>query len=99
MLLFWYPPPIEYRNGYIREYHVKLYGNDSLDGLEALNYTTVTQFLTVEYLSPNTDYVCSIAAYTTSLGPYSLPITVRLQLLETYDDCIHEANITQGEII
>ena len=99
MLLFWHPPLLEYHNGYIRGYSVKVYANETLEGLEtySVSYTTPVQFVRLEHLSLNTDYLCSIAAYTATLGPYSAPITVRLQF-ETYDDCVYQAEIIQGKI-
>ena len=91
MLLFWQAPPTEHQNGIIREYHVELSNNST-----SINYTTEGPFLLLDNLKPNTDYNCSIAAYTIMRGPFSQPITISLRP-ENYSNAYRVVCFACGE--
>lgn len=63
----WEPPPLEYRNGIIRQYMIVLDTGRIETTVRALvsgtSYTT-----TVTNLHPYTSYMCTIAAETIELG-------------------------------
>ena len=75
VLLFWHAPPIEHQNGIIQGYHIEL----SRDN-ESVHYTTEGPYLVVDNLLQDTDYNCSVAAYTILMGPFSEPVILSLRL-------------------
>ena len=75
VLLFWHAPPIEHQNGIIQGYHIEL----SRDN-ESVHYTTEGPYLVVDNLLQDSDYNCSVAAYTIMMGSFSEPIIISLRL-------------------
>lgn len=68
----WLPPPANHQNGIIRWYEVLIYEPES----EIFNLTVSTTYAVITGLSPYSNYVVSVSAYTVSNGPYSEWITV-----------------------
>ena len=64
------------QNGIIRKYSVRIqsYYSDTLDIYNVFNTTE----LMVPYLKPYSNYTVSVAAHTIDIGPYTLPIVIRL---------------------
>ena len=78
ILLSWNPPPPEDQNGIIRHYEVVLV---ALATGETHIHTSATHFVTVSSLQPFTNYICTVAAETVAIGPYTEGMTV--QTLQT----------------
>lgn len=74
LLLTWEPPPLEHRNGRIREYKVKLEEIETGDILELASASTQVN---VSNLHPFYNYKCSVAAETIGVGPFSEDIRVQ----------------------
>lgn len=75
LLLSWQPPLNQHRNGVIREYRVNITEVES--GRHFQNTTTTTS-ITIPFLHPYYNYLCSIAAYTVGIGPFSSAIRVQM---------------------
>ena len=73
--LTWNPPPFEETNGLIRYYAVKVFEVET--GKIFALASNVTN-ISIGNLHPYYIYVCSIAAYTSGIGPYSDEVTVQL---------------------
>jgi len=74
--LSWSPPPYEETNGIIQYYTLMIVELDTNTTLPPIQSNT-TEF-TVFNLHPHYLYQCSVAAYTTEIGPFSPPITTQL---------------------
>lgn len=70
--LQWLPPPEDGQNGIIVNYSVNVTHNSTGD---VQHFSGIQeQYFTVEFLSPYTAYLCSVAAHTTiGMGPYTVP--------------------------
>ena len=70
--LQWLPPPEDGQNGIIISYSVNVTHNSTGD---VQHFSGIKeQYFTVEFLSPYTAYLCSVAAHTTiGMGPYAVP--------------------------
>ena len=75
LLLSWQPPLSQHRNGVIREYRVNITEVES--GRHFQNTTTTTS-ITIPFLHPYYNYLCSIAAYTVGIGPFSSAVRVQM---------------------
>lgn len=73
--LTWEPPPPEHRNGIIEEYFITVTG---LDTNEIFQVTTNETTITFAGLHPFYTYTFSIAARTTGLGLYSIPVPLQM---------------------
>ena len=84
VLLNWLPPPIEDHNGNIRFYKVNL--EESLNPGMGQNLTTDGQqpSLLLDTLEQNTNYSCSVAAVTVSVGPSSERIYFTTEIQRMY---------------
>ena len=74
--LMWQPPASGIRNGLVRFYRI------SVIEVQTNNSYFYTQpsgslALQIDFRHPFYDYVCSVAAATTEVGPYTSPLTVR----------------------
>ena len=76
--LRWSPPPLEHRNGIIRRYNIVL---SQLNSETRVQQSTLTNSITIRGLKAYTTYKCKVAAYTTTLGPFSSEVQNR-----TYED-------------
>lgn len=74
LLLAWEQPPLEHRNGRIRQYRVKLKETDTGDILQLASASTQVN---VSNLHPFYNYECSVAAETIDVGPFSEDIRVQ----------------------
>ena len=68
LMLSWRPPADRFHNGLIRGYKVNV--TEVLTGT-VLYLDTPTTSIAVPSLHPNYEYEYTVAAYTTSVGPYS----------------------------
>ena len=68
----WQNPPPEDQNGIIRLYFI----NISEESGRQFQLTSSTPHILVEFLHPFYTYVCTVAASTVDIGPYSPPLTV-----------------------
>lgn len=66
--LTWLPPPVELRNGIIREYRVNITEVDT--GRELVFYSS-TSTITISVLHPFYTYLCHVSAFTVEYGPYT----------------------------
>lgn len=74
--LTWQPPVTGLQNGLIREYHLTI---TEVETGMITNYTALgTQSYTVTSLHPFYTYLCTVAAYTIGLGPYTAPISIQM---------------------
>ena len=71
--LTWSPPPVDTRNGIIREYRINITELDT--GRELVLYS-ITTFLIATSLHPYYVYVCRVSAFTVGYGPYSEGIQI-----------------------
>ena len=71
--LVWQNPPPEDQNGIIRLYFINISEEES--GRQ-FQLTSSTPHILVGSLHPFYTYVCTVAASTVDIGPYSPPLTV-----------------------
>ena len=71
--LHWNPPLYEDQNGIIKHYIIHVIEVET--GL-VTQYTSYTSYLTLSSLHPAYTYVCSIAAFTVALGPFTIELNV-----------------------
>ena len=71
----WSEPELDRLNGIIRHYLVNI--RDLQDGDSSQILRTTDNELTVQMLTPYSDYECSVAAVTVEHGPYSDPVLVQ----------------------
>jgi len=75
IFMTWRPPLKEGQNGFINSYSINVTGiHTSEEFTIFVNSTEVT----IRNLSPFVSYRFSVAAMTTSLGPFSEPITIEM---------------------
>ena len=75
MTLNWEQPPLEHRNGRIRQYQVQLIEIETSDILQLSSESTQVN---VTNLHPFYNYNCSVAAETINVGPFSDYLPVQL---------------------
>ena len=80
LVLAWELPPLEDRNGRIRQYQVRLTEIETGDILQLVSTSTQVN---VSNLHPFYNYNCSVAAETIAVGPFSDAILVRLDEYST----------------
>ena len=71
--LVWQDPPPEDQNGIIRLYFINITEEET--GREFQLASSAPHIL-VEFLHPSYTYVCTVAASTVTIGPYSPPLIV-----------------------
>ena len=71
--LMWQNPPLEDQNGIIRLYFINITEEET--GRQ-FQLTSSAPHILVEFLHPFYTYVCTVAASTVDIGPYSPPLTV-----------------------
>ena len=71
------PPPFENTNGLLRYYSMSVL--ETKTGEEYVVVSANTTNIMISGLHPYYTYICSVAAYTIRLGPYSDTITVTLE--------------------
>lgn len=75
VIISWVAPLQEYRNGIIQSYTVRVVGvHTDEDFTLSINSTEIV----VDNLHPFYSYEFTVAAVTTSLGPFSLPVTLAM---------------------
>ena len=72
--LLWQDPPPEDQNGIIRLYFINITEEET--GRE-FQLTSSAPHIFVEFLHPFYTYVCTVAASTVGVGPFSPPLTVK----------------------
>lgn len=70
----WDPPPIQFQNGLIRSYMIKVMENET--GVVTQHSTTMTQ-INLNSLHAYYVYELVVAAVTVASGPFSQPVTVQ----------------------
>ena len=76
LLLSWHVPDGESTNGILRRYHVEV--TDNTSNIQSIYIADDTHLL-ITGLQLNHRYTFRVAAYTSSRGPYSLPVSTILQ--------------------
>ena len=74
--LVWHDPAAEDQNGIIRLYFINITEEET--GRQ-FQLTSSAPHVLVEFLHPFYTYVCTVAASTVDIGPYSPPLTVTTQ--------------------
>ena len=75
LLMSWDPPLQELWNGIIQQYMVRII---ELETERVTTLFTETTTVNVTSLHPYYNYNCTVAAETTSTGPFSSPVIIRL---------------------
>jgi len=79
LILTWDSPAAEERNGIITGYNISI-ASLSSPFEDALHFFTMSPTITVDSLSPYTEYICIVAASTiVGLGPYTVEFHVQTQ--------------------
>ena len=76
------PPSFESTNGLLRYYSMSVV--ETKTGEEYVVVSANTTITMISGLHPDYTYICSVAAYTIGLGPYSDTITVTLEEASKY---------------
>ena len=71
--LVWQDPPPEDQNGIIRIYFINITEEETGRHFQL---TSSAPHILVEFLHPFYTYVCTVAASTVNIGPYSPPLIV-----------------------
>ena len=72
--LVWQDPPPEDQNGIIRLYFINITEEETGRHFQL---TSSAPHILVEFLHPSYTYVCTVAASTVNIGPFSQPLTVK----------------------
>ena len=77
--LTWQPPPSEIQNGHVRLFTVSVFEVQTNTTYSYTLHNQPSKDLTrqLKSLHPFYEYVCSVAAITIGLGPYTSPLRVR----------------------
>ena len=71
--LVWQNPPLADQNGIIRLYFINITEEETGRKFQLI---TSAPHILVEFLRPFNTYMCTVAASTVDIGPYSPPLTV-----------------------
>lgn len=66
--LTWSPPPVNLRNGIIREYKINV---SEVETGRELEFYSSTSAITISTLHPFYTYLCRVSAFTVEYGPYT----------------------------
>ena len=75
LAIVWEPPPPETRNGIIQRYTIRI--TEVETGMTTTLYMETTS-VNVTSLHPYYTYSCTVAAETSGVGPFSLPVEIQL---------------------
>ena len=79
VLLHWAPPPEASGNGIIQHYLVSFMEGNSSQTARNLTSSSSRPSMYIGYLRPSTTYICSVAAVTVLVGPFSTGLSFTTQ--------------------